>query len=502
MNGTPGINALSLLNNLIQPFDESLVIVDENGLILSATDYSNKTFRTEELKGHSFFDFISEENDSFKDWLKDVKEYQSDEFRFNIVSGNQTFPMLMHVFSWPAESGVMVLLSIKDDSEIYKTRRDILRKTLAIEHFSKSRKIRDGKLDEAIYEILEMSSKATETKRVNVWMLNAEKTAINCIGNFEDSTHITLPQTSLPRTSITEYFKLFETEKIILSNDVKKCPVDEELRLTYLIPNHICAFMDVPIRIEGDIIGVICFENVGKERVWTLQDQKFGMISAQMISLALETYERKKFQTQLELALQKQQQLFRESNHRIKNNLAIISGLVKFQEQKSLDPYHKNLVQDLGSRVISIASLHDLLNKSQSYERINFKTYINEILDQLSNSFSPPNQEIEIVRRIEDIEVPISKVIPLGLIVNEIVTNSFKHAFNTSGKSGNLISIEVYKKENLLIMSIQDNGSGFDISGTNETLGLEIVKDFVDQLDGKLEFENQNGTKFTISLHL
>lgn len=492
-------NTLSFFESLIRPFDESIMLVDKEGTILFATDRAHKDFR-QDIHQKSIFKFITEEKNEFSDWLSSVSGHRSGEFHFNIVDGNHAYPMRMNAFSWPMGTGEVVMLSIKDDSEIHKTRRDILRKTLAIEHFSKSRKIRDGKLKEAIYEILEMSSKATETKRVSVWRVNKERTQIDCLGNYEDSVHGISPQESLPRIAMPKYFSLFETEKIILSKDSMHCKVTEELRESYLIPNNIMAMMDVPIRIEGEIIGVICFENVGKERDWTLQDQKFGLISAQMVSLALETYERKKFQNQLEVSLQEQQNLFRESNHRVKNNLAIISSLIHLQEQHCKDGYHENLFRDLQNRVRSIISLHQLLNKSQTYEKINFKAYINEILQKLDNSFALAHENIEIRKNIEDIDIDISKTIPLGLIVNEIVTNSYKHAFR--GQASGRIDIEILKHDQKLLMLIKDNGVGFDFYSKKDTLGIEILNDLVEQLDGRLEFHTNGGASFSIEVKL
>lgn len=492
-------NTISFFENLIRPFDESLMLIDKKGTILFATARARKDFRRD-IEGRSLFDFITEEKNVFRDWLSGVEGHRSGEFHFNIVDGNTVCPMRMNAFSWPYEDSEVILLSIKDDSEIHRTRRDILRKTLAIEHFSKSRKIRDGKLKEAIYEILEMSAKATETKRVSVWKIDPGRTRLDCLGNYDESVREDCAQESLPRIAMPKYFSLFETEKIIISKDSQHCPVTEELRDSYLMPNNIMAMMDVPIRIEGEIVGVICFENVGKERDWTLQDQKFGLISAQMVSLALETYERKKFQHQLEGSLQEQQNLFRESNHRVKNNLAIISSLIHLQEQHCRDEYHENLFRDLQNRVLSIISLHELLNQSQSYERIDFKAYINEILQKLDDSFSLSHENVTIRKHIEAIEIDVARAIPFGMIVNEIVTNSYKHAFGP--RDSGRIDIEILKREEKLLMLIRDNGRGFDFDSRKDTLGIEILKDLVEQLDGRLNFMPNGGAGFTIEMDL
>lgn len=488
---------LFLLGNLIRPFKESLMIIDRHGKILSITEHSKKVFREKELVGNNFTNFIIEEENLFKCWLQNIEGNKSDVFRFNIKRGNHFFPMMLNALSFVGSEGEnLILLSMKDDSELQKTKRDILQKTLAIEHFSKSRKIRDGNLHEAIFEILEMSAKAMETKRVNVWRIDGKHDRIKCIGNLDESTHIPFTQESLHRISMPEYFKLFENETIIVTNNAMENPITQELKENYLIPHNVHAMMDVPIRIEGDIIGVICFENVGHEKKWTLQDQKFGLIAAQMVSLAIETYERRKAQTDLEIALQELQSLFRESNHRIKNNLAIISSLIHLEAQNSKDKIQEDLFLNLQNRVLSIISLHDLLNKSRTFEKINFKDYIDDILTKLNDSFAHAHQNISINKHIEEIEISASKAIPLGLIVNEIITNSYKHAFKAGTKG--IIDIEILKRDNQLLMMIKDNGKGFDFASKKETFGIEILKDLVNQLDGKLDFNALGGANFSI----
>jgi two-component sensor histidine kinase len=486
-----------LLGNLIHPFKESLMIIDSQGKILSITEHSKKVFREKQLIGNNFTNFIIEEENLFKLWLQNINGNKSDIFRFNIKRGNHFFPMMLNALSFIGSEGEnLILLSMKDDSELQKTKRDILQKTLAIEHFSKSRKIRDGNLNEAIFEILEMSAKAMETKRVNVWRIDEKHDRINCIGNLDESTHIPFTQESLHRISMPEYFKLFENETIIVTNNAMENPITQELKENYLIPHNVHAMMDVPIRIEGDIIGVICFENVGHEKKWTLQDQKFGLIAAQMVSLAIETYERKKAQTRLEIALHELQSLFRESNHRIKNNLAIISSLIHLEAQNSKDEMQEDLFLNLQNRVLSIISLHDLLNKSRTFEKINFKEYMDDILNKLNDSFAHSHQNITVNKHIEEIEITASKAIPLGLIVNEIITNSYKHAFKAGHKG--IIDIEILKRENQLLMMIKDNGIGFDFASKKETFGIEILKDLVNQLDGKLSFNALGGANFSI----
>jgi transcriptional regulator with PAS, ATPase and Fis domain len=108
-----------LLENLIRPFKESLMIVDRHGKILFVTDHSKKVFREKELIGKNFTSIIFEEDNQFKDWLGDIQSFQSDFFRFNIKRGNHLFPIVLNALSYRGSDGeLLVLLSMKDDLEL------------------------------------------------------------------------------------------------------------------------------------------------------------------------------------------------------------------------------------------------------------------------------------------------------------------------------------------------------------------------------------------------
>ena len=266
---------------------------------------------------------------------------------------------------------------LRDNTQQNLVRKDIIKKSLTIENLSKSRKIRDGRLDEAIYEILESSSRAMQVTRVNAWLFDNERTQIQCIGNFDARENKLVPQTALPRIAMPLYFNLFETEKIIITRDAFTETKTAELFEFYLKPHDIQSLMDVPVRIEGEMIGVICFENVGAPREWTLQEQKYGLVAAQMLSLTIESHNKQLAKKSLELALEEQTILLQEVNHRVKNNLSIVASLMNLQSEKSKDDYHKQLFMECRNRLDSIASVHELIYKAKSYSHINFKEYLN-----------------------------------------------------------------------------------------------------------------------------
>jgi two-component sensor histidine kinase len=376
---------------------------------------------------------------------------------------------------------------------------NLLKKALTVESLTRSRKIRKGELTEAVNEVLLASSKATQTNRVNAWVYNDERSEIICIGNYDARHKKFVKQESLPRIQIPKYFELFEHENIVVVEDALNDKRIKELKKLYLIPNGVTALMDVPIRIEGDVKGVLCFEDTQGTRHWTWQEKQFAFIMAQLVGLSIETNEKIKARKNLENSLIEQKALLREMHHRVKNNLAIISSLVNIQTDKSKDEYHRFLFQDTRNRLNAIAAVHELLYRSKNLAAINFKNYLDEILDHLHRSFLSPKKKIVLFKEIESVEVDISLAVPLALIVNEAITNSYKHAF--VGRDKGMLRVSLKRSNNGIMLSITDNGVGFAPgAGSEFNLGTEILHGLVNQIGGIYKFRGENGVQHEIQV--
>lgn len=492
---------LSTLQKLIASIDENIVIFDQDGTVRHASEGLKKLVHDVDLVDKSIFNYISGTADGVKQFLSRLSESHFKDIKINMLCKGVSFPARLRMVAWSLpEDRFVVMASVVDGTFIERRKRDLLRKTLTIEQLSKSRKIRTGKLNEAIYEILELSSKAVKVKRVNAWLFDEDATQIECIGNFDAAIQGFVQQESLPRIDMPKYFELFETEKIILSTNSQQSDITKELKNSYLIPNNIHAMMDIPIRIEGDIIGVICFEEVGQTREWSLQDQKFGLIAAQMVSLAVETYRRKLAQQQLERAYHFQQQLIAETHHRVKNNIGITAGILRLQLDKCKDEYHKNLIQDAVNRLHSIAALHELLMNSPFNLRVPFESYCKELIKGIEASYQRLDFPIQLVANIDDCEMSSSLAINLGLIINEALTNAFKHAF-TSNQVG-MIHVKLALSGVFGILTIADTGTGYSkIDGANGH-GWDIIAGLVMHIDGKLTTTNDAGTTIRIQFRM
>ncbi len=484
---------------ILEHFKESVAILDEQLNLL----FTNKVFEKligsskEQLLNQPITNFVVGD-DLFLEKLHIAAQTDARVYSYFKSPSRYSLNVRIRVTKITHSEKLFYLLHIKDNTKNKVIDYEVLRKTLTVETLSKSRKIRDGKFNEAIFEILEMASLSTGAERINAWLFDENRAKIRCIGNYDYRTKQLIPQDDLPRIGMPNYFKLFETEKIILSHDSENDKKTIELLKDYLIPNGIKAMMDIPIRIEGEMIGVVCFEETEGPRIWRIQDQQFALIIAQMISLALETYEKLKVRKELEQSLREQKTLLREIHHRVKNNLAIMTSLVNLQSDRVKDPYHRSLFTDTKNRIASMASVHEVLYKSKNLSNINFKSFLSSVLVQLQGSFHNPDKTIELLTDIEDIDLNISTAIPLALIVNELITNCYKHAFNDC-KQGK-IWIQLKNNFGFITLIIKDNGKGYDpdLVKQKESLGLDIFNGLVEQINGTAYYNSDSGSDHRI----
>ena len=215
--------------------------------------------------------------------------------------------------------------------------------------------------------------------------------------------------------------------------------------------------------------------------------------------MIMDITEKKKIEKQIKSSLHDKEMLLKEIHHRVKNNLMVISSLLSLQSRYIKDETSKNIFKESQNRARSMALIHELLYQSNDLKRIDFGYYIRTLTNELFRMYVTDQSLIKLNMNVEEVMVDINTAIPLGLIVNELVSNSMKHAF-PNDKSGE-INIEFKSNKGIYTMIVADNGVGFpvdyDIENT-DTLGLRIVNSLTEQIEGKITIERVNGTKFTI----
>ena len=190
--------------------------------------------------------------------------------------------------------------------------------------------------------------------------------------------------------------------------------------------------------------------------------------------------------------------LLKEVHHRVKNNLQIINSILNLQSSYVTDEKTLEIINESQNRIRSMAYIHESLYQTNNFSSINFKDYIENLITNLIYSYQI-GENINVVKKIGEIELLLDQAIPCGLILNEIITNSLKYAYPNQGK-GNII-IEISEKNKKIEIVVEDFGIGlpsnFDIE-TSESLGLSLVHTLVDQIDGELIVKSDGGTKFLI----
>ena len=210
--------------------------------------------------------------------------------------------------------------------------------------------------------------------------------------------------------------------------------------------------------------------------------------------------ERKKVEEKLKKSLKEKEVLIKEIHHRVKNNLMIISSLLNLQSQYIKDEEALDIFRESQNRARSMALIHERLYQSKDLKRIDFGDYIQTLSKDLYHSCVTDPQRVELKMHVENLMVDINTTVPLGLIVNELVTNSLKHGFIKDAEGE--INIDFHKDGDEFVLVVEDTGVGFpdDIDFRNTpTLGLQLVNNLTTQIDGKIELNRDKGTKFIIT---
>ena len=186
--------------------------------------------------------------------------------------------------------------------------------------------------------------------------------------------------------------------------------------------------------------------------------------------------------------LDEKELLLKELHHRIKNNFHMIIGILHFESKKENNKNTKNLI----NRIKSMSTIHEYLYNSKNITKIDTKEYLNEIIQNISSSY--PN--VKINSQIDKISIDFDSAISLGVIINEVFTNTIKH--NKIDENFN-VKIKLMKNENDISLNIEDTGKGFEFQSQKKGLGLNIIEQFCDRLkNSEYNFINENGMKFNL----
>lgn len=204
-------------------------------------------------------------------------------------------------------------------------------------------------------------------------------------------------------------------------------------------------------------------------------------------------FERKKSEEKIKTTLKEKETLLKEIHHRVKNNLQIISSLLKLHSDQVKDENFSKLVEDSQNRIISMALIHEMLYANSDLSRINLAQYTKSLFEKLQSTYNKGSVKLKL-KIPENFNYEIDLMIPIGLLMNEALSNSFKHAFK---KKKGEITISATKDK----LTITDNGDGIPekyFKKANSSFGLQLIHLLAEQIDATISIKRQNGTSIEL----
>jgi PAS domain S-box-containing protein len=326
-------------------------------------------------------------------------------------------------------------------------------------------------------KILEILNEAQRIAKIGSWDWNMETNEVW----WSDETYQIFGVTK-------DYEPSFESNKMFIHPDDL-----ENYQKQFENSFKTGAALDLDLRIitkNGEVKncytpGKIIFQESGKPK--------------RFIGNIMDITERRKADDEVKKSLIEKENLLKEIHHRVKNNMQIISSLLSLQTHYVDDDVVK-VLEGSQKRVKSMALVHEKLYHSKSLSKIDMADYIQSLASELFFSYLVKEGQIKLITEIENIEFNIETAIPCGLIINELVSNSLKHAFPNERKGK--INISLKSKTDQYELIIMDDGIGlsndFELENIN-SLGLQLVNSLIHQLDGEMEIDHDQGTKFIIT---
>jgi two-component sensor histidine kinase/DNA-binding response OmpR family regulator len=243
----------------------------------------------------------------------------------------------------------------------------------------------------------------------------------------------------------------------------------------------------------------------GGERWFLVEEVIVTTASGQQMvdGLAEDITERKKVDLQIQAALREKESLLRELFHRVKNNLQVVSSLLSLQSEALTDEQAREMFREGRHRIHSMALIHERLYQAKDLARIDIEQYVHDLASELFFAYGVSSERVRLAVDIntDGAIVDIEKAVPLGLIINELLTNALKYAF-PDGRAGEMTVRIESAPGNMLKLTVADDGvglpAGIDVNDP-ATLGLQLVSTLAEQLRGSLEARPQPGAAFTIT---
>lgn len=357
-------------------------------------------------------------------------------------------------------------------------------------------------IDSLMLEFGRRLVKSLKIERINVWLFNQKNDALISIGEYDDRTTSFHKNSVLKKKRFPDYFEALRKDKILLIPNVYEHPLTKEFTQVYSKPNDIMSLMDIPLRMSGKLIGVMCFEKTGAvERRFNHEECAFALSVSTVLASNMEARYRRAAQHKLDTVLKEKDLLIQEINHRVKNNFSILISLLRLSKDqgKTIDP--ALIFEEYEQRIFSMLKIQELLYQTKNYTSVNLTDYVKELVTEFKSSH--PEVAENIVQAIDPltIQLPSKSALHLGLIITEIFLNFLKYSF--AFNSMNLFTLEIKRlNETEISIKLGDSGTGFDFEQNlkKNSLGLPLIKDLSQDIGVSAGFPYPGNNVYTFIL--
>ncbi len=390
-------------------------------------------------------------------------------------------------------------------------------------YLTQSTFIRKGNLQEALNIIAQTASETLQVSRVNIWQFDDNYTQITCLAHYDSEQKENLIGTVIKAVDYPIYFYHLSQADLLVAPDARNHEFTKEFKESYLEPADIYSLLDVPIKIEGKMQGIVCFEQTKEKKYWTINEKEFGLSIASIAALAMETATRKQINAQLIQSLEAKDMILNILAHDLKNP---ISGTItacdvikntadKIQDQdaKSEIEMYAELITQSQQHAHSI--IQDLLEsiKLESENPTTFlieRTELNDFIHPIFNSFTAKakNKQIQLTHNFyqRTLYVNINPT-KFERLIDNLMTNAIKFT-----PKGGKVSLLLHAGNHHHLIIVQDNGIGIPLQdqaiifnkftkakrkGTEgeptNGLGLFICKQIVEMHKGEIWVESKEG---------
>ncbi|WP_250124404.1 histidine kinase dimerization/phosphoacceptor domain -containing protein [Chroococcidiopsis sp. CCMEE 29] len=367
-------------------------------------------------------------------------------------------------------------------------------------------------LDEILQTAVDEVRQFLQTDRVIIYRFNPDLSGTVAVESVATGWQPALNSTIRDTCFGKNYGQAYKEGRTQVTEDIYTAGLTQ-CHIDILVLYDIRASLVVPILQGEHLWGLLCAYHCSGPRHWRQFEVDLLKQLATHMAIAIqqselyyqvqsELAERKRAEEQLKVSLKEKEALLKEIHHRVKNNLQVISSVLRLQSDYIKDEKVLALFSDSQNRIRSMALIHEKLYQSKDLLRIDFGEYIRDLTSNLLRSYAASSQAVTLRITADDIWLNIDTAIPCGLIINELISNSLKHAFPI-GKENNEVQIIIRSiNNNKYALTVSDNGIGLPVDldfRNTASFGLELVGIFTEQVEGVIELNRSSGAKFTIT---